>query len=124
MRTIKYAILALSIMTSASVLAEEVDMSCMETPANASEQLNLGGFDRHSTMMQGYKTVDDPASTLFTCFSMAADMNPKAVVSDRCGCLASIKKLCSFDWHKGKLKISASGGASAAWCVPFKFLAG
>jgi len=123
MQKIKVMVLAASIMMSASAMAE-VDMSCVETPDNANAPLNIGGFDRQANMTKGYELVDNPAATLFACFSMAADMNPKSVVSDRCGCLAAIKKVCKFDWRKGSLRVSASDGANAGWCMPFKFLAG
>ncbi|MND12157.1 hypothetical protein D3C87_378610 [compost metagenome] len=122
MKKITKTMLISILLASSSAMAS--DMSCVEMPSNASSKINTGGYDAEASMRQGYDKSDDPAATLFACASMAVDMNPTAIISDRCGCKQAVKEMCKFEWKKGKLKISAGAGAQAAWCVPFKFLAG
>jgi hypothetical protein len=100
------------------------DMKCYKEPSNTGAELNTGTFDKQANMQQGYDNGENPAAELAGCFAQTAFEGPQSIVSNHCGCKEAIQKLCKFDWDDGHLDISASGGASRAWCVPFSFMAG
>lgn len=97
--------------------------ACFEQADNFEQGASIGGFDKEKAVKDGYSDIQDPAQDLMGCFLQTSYEGPQSVVSNHCGCKESVKELCKFKFDKGVLKISASGGAKKAWCVPFSFMA-
>jgi len=94
------------------------DMECLVLPQADSQQTEAGGFNKKEFREEGITQTENPAMDLMGCAaSVTQGGSPGSAVKGNCGCKKAIKKLCSFNVKKQRVK--ASGGADVAWCVPF-----
>lgn len=100
------------------VFAQAADMSCFSTPDNDDQLTNTGSFNKKNFREEMTGQLENPATDLMGCAaSVTQGGSPAKAVKDNCGCKKAISNLCSFNIKKHR--ISASGGASVAWCAPF-----
>ena len=112
----RLAVLVLSIMLPFSAFA--ADMSCFSVPKNDDLYSQVGDFNKQQFREQKIGEQENPAQDLMGCaMSVTQGGNPANAIKGNCGCQKAIKKLCSFNIKKKR--VSASGGADAAFCVPF-----
>ncbi|WP_137297644.1 hypothetical protein [Psychromonas sp. SP041] len=97
--------------------------SCYTEAENFDEGSAIGGFDKEQAISDAYDALQDPSQDLYACYIQSATESPKAVIEDHCGCLEAVEESCKFEFDKGSLSITASGGASATWCSAFSFMA-
>lgn len=109
--TILVAMSTLMISTTASA-----NMKCFKEPGNYEQGKDIGGFDKESSVKQGYEDVQDPLMDLTGCVLQLAFEGPGGVLKI-CGCKEAVQELCKFDTKK--FKVGAKGGASIAMCAPF-----
>jgi hypothetical protein len=89
------------------------DMSCL----NAEDSTDRTG-QKEQQIKGGYEKMQDPVQDLFGCFmGVTSGALSASSVKGSCGCKQAVKKHCSFNIKKKRVK--ASGGASTAWCAVF-----
>lgn len=81
------------------------------------------GYDptgqKRQIIKESQESAANPAGMLFGCFASFKDGISVSSIKSNCGCVEAIRQTCSFRRKDGKWRISASGGASTAWCAPF-----